>query len=118
MANQFNQVARLRVARYDRRFPGITAGKHTGQAIEPKLTFLFIRSMTTSAVLVQDGLDVFFELHVRGNGEQIERCVVDGREVAEAVLDAAPGTRDVEIRLGAKETKNGQEAEHRADTQR
>lgn len=38
-------------------------------------------------------------LHVRGNGEAIERCVVDGHETQEALMDLDDGEHEVDIDL-------------------
>jgi len=42
-------------------------------------------------------------LHVRGNGERVERCTVDGEEVDRPSLAVTAGERTVEIHLGAGE---------------
>jgi glycogen debranching enzyme len=44
--------------------------------------------------------EMTINLHIRGNGENIEKCVLDGDEASGAVIDVVAGVREVEIWLG------------------
>ena len=43
--------------------------------------------------------DMTINLHIRGNGEAIERCIIDGKESGEAVVAVDGATHEVEICL-------------------
>jgi len=68
-----------------------------------KVTFAPVLPAELGDRLDLDGLKIggmTINLRLRGNGERVERCTVDGSEADSPSLDVAPGERVVEIRLG------------------